>query len=155
MADLPLPPPQGLDSLSMADSDLEYQREMIDISQLTVPAIFDTQEPPGITGENVEEGEDINEDANIETFPVPVPVANKSNKSNKRKRKRYSMQKIRARCELYLEPNKMVDLKILFPDSFHTIEIEGQVKECPRKERNFYRIQWNTDFLKRKCGKLG
>jgi hypothetical protein len=39
----------------------------------------------------------------------------------------------------------MADLKILFPDSFNTIEIEGQIKECPQKERNFYRIQWNTD----------
>jgi hypothetical protein len=95
-----LPPLQGLDSLSMADSDLEYRREMIDISQLTVPAIFATQEPLGITGENVEEGEVDNENANIEPIPVPVPVANKSNKSNKRKRKRYSMQKIRVRCEL-------------------------------------------------------
>lgn len=125
-----MPPLRGLDSSSMADSQPpEYPREMVDLSQqvLSVRPLFD----------NEKERKSENEDVEVAMAAEAVLETNK--------RKRYSMQKLKASCELFLKPNKMMDLQMTFPETFKTMEIEGQITKCPGKKRNYYRVQWSTD----------
>lgn len=147
-----MPPLQGMESFAMEESPLEYPREMVDFSQMALPLMFDTQPQAAGTEENQVENttedpleEDDHNDvalvAAIDSAHVVAAVTSK----RKRERFSYSLKHLKATYELYLNPDKISDFKNTYPDTYEVIEIEGQVKECPRKERNFYRIQWNVD----------
>jgi hypothetical protein len=147
-----MPPLQGLDSLPAANSQGEYTRELIDFSQLLLPQDFDTQEAPQISEGRIEEGR-IEENESVEAVvadveavvaDIEVATAQLSAFNNKKKRKRvsYAKKRLKAKFTLFLKPSKIPDLQIAFPATYETLEIEGQIKECPRNERKFYRIQW-------------
>lgn len=145
-----MPSREGADAFCNNNSQAEYPREMIDFSQLSIPTVFDTQEElaedsqetQGIEDSDVAVADDV-----AETEPLTQEwTDNNNNNKKKRKRAKFAGRWLKATHSVYLNPNKLADMQVAHPDTYETITIVGQIKECPRGVRKHYRIEWDADI---------